>query len=157
MAKEPSAGPWSEVCKKVAFGDGLYRDCREHVPGFDGFQKSSFDSLSASSPEDEDFSRSIQRDAVPPPPPPTRRKHRDRHAMVPPSPEALEVAAMGDTEEEDEEGFLEGFLDRPWFLYGGIALAIYFLFFHKQEVVTTEKAPALPAPAPLVPAVNPNL
>ena len=56
LAEDPNDTSWKEVCKKVGFGENLYRECREKTPGFSGFSGglsaglSSFDEI----PEEED-------------------------------------------------------------------------------------------------------
>lgn len=62
MASAADKLSWGEICKKVSFQDGLYRDCRKNDPSYTGFENSFFD---ASAFEGEDDGYDEADDALP--------------------------------------------------------------------------------------------
>lgn len=116
------ATTWTEVCKKVRFGDTLYTTCREKVKDYPagGFAGGAFDEV-----PDRDFETQISRSALKIPDPPNQ--------------EMLKKYPPGSSERPELFGMP---LDKI-LVYGGVAFLVWILLLNKkQPVATTETASA---------------
>lgn len=113
---------WTEVCKGVRFGDGLYSQCREKVKDYPsgGFRGGALDDVPSPEP---DFEKQVLKKAIKIPEPPGK--------------ELLAKYPPGYGQEPE-------FLGMPLnklMLYGGVALvALLVMVLRKkpQEITTTE-------------------
>lgn len=118
------ATTWTEVCKGVRFGDGLYSQCREKakdypVGGPAGFAGGVFDDVS-----EPDIDSQITRSAIKIPEPPSKK--------------TLEKFPPGTSERPEIFGMP---LDKI-LMYGGVAFLTWILLLNKkQPIATTENAP----------------
>jgi hypothetical protein len=154
--KEPATVTWSEVCKKVQMGDGLYSTCRQKVGDFPaggnpqgGFQGGVFDEVPSALPAPPGR-RSAPANPDPDPDPDFESRIAKSALKIPAPPTQEELAKHPPGYSHPPE--LWGFPLNQLLMYGGVAfLAWFFLMRGKAASIIGTETPAEPASSDVTP------